>query len=1842
VALAQAPKGVLPLGADGKPLNLDFETGTLADWTATGDAFNDQPIKGEIDQNRVFGEGKRSRLQGEFWIGGYEKHRDKPTGTLTSVPFKVTHPFAAFRVGGGRYPETRVELVRKDSGKPFLTAHGEDLEDMLPIVVDLRLHVGHEIFIRIVDQHTGGWGHVNFDDFRFYDGKPFFERTGQPARQDNYEHAGLAPDAAAKAMTLPPGFRGIAFAGEPDVHQPIAQAIDDRGRLWIAEAYEYPIRAKGDKGRDRILIFEDTDNDGKFNKRTVFMEGLNLVSGMELGFGGVYIGAAPYLMFVPDKNGDDKPDGPPQILLDGWAYQDTHETLNSFIWGPDGWLYGCHGVFTHSRVGKPGVPLAKPVPPDEDKRVPINAGYWRYHPTKHVFEVFAHGTSNPWGLDFDEYGNAFATACVIPHLYHIIQGGRYERQAGEHFNKFTYDDIKTIADHRHYVGANPHGGNNRSDEAGGGHAHAACMIYQGGVWPKQYHGKVFMNNIHGQRINMDILVPQGSGFVGRHGPDFCLTNDRWSQIINLQYGPDGNVYMIDWYDANACHHGNVAGHDRTNGRIFKIVYEGAENPYAKRVVGLDLKKLSDLELATLALEKNEWYVRHAIRLLQERAASRAIDDRALLTIRHAAQHDADAGRRLRGHWALHAASKWDGPDFVGALKDANPALRAWGVRLVTEKLELDNQWQPPRDLWEMIATAAKDPSPVVRLQVAARAQRIRRDQHKLTTKDIEILTRHADDAKDQNLPFMYWYALEPLVAVDSQTGLRFAGASGIKTLLGNTVRRIVTGGEPQSLSTLIDFLAAQDSSERQLIVLSGMNTALQGRRKVEAPKSFAAVYAKLARSSDPKVQSQLRQLAVTFGDASVQDAMRGILADGKADAARRAEALSSLLKAKDQKLPDLLLMLLAESELRGPAVRALAAYDDPRTPTALLTLYSGKAGTIRPTPDEKRDILTTLSSRLLYAKSLLHAVADKTVPAGDLSADLVRQLRNFNDDDVNRLLNEHWGNVRDTAADKRESIVRYTKLLTSPPNRGLDISHGRAVFAKTCQQCHTLFGAGNKIGPDLTGSNRANLEYLLSNVLDPSAVMAKEYLPSLVRTVDGRQLTAIVKSEDANAITLQTEKELLVLPKEEIDERKLSDKSMMPDDLLKPLSDDDVRDLAAYLANPRQVPIAATPENVAGFFNGKDLTGWTYDPKLWSVENGEIVGRATSGLKHNDWIKSDMLLYDFHFKCQVKLVKNEGNSGIQFRSEVLPNGEVKGYQADIGVGWWGKLYEEHGRALLWDKSGEKFVKPGEWNTYEIIADGGRVRTLINGNVCVDIDDPKGARRGIIAFQLHSGGPTEVRYKDLAVNLEPRFPSLERPSDVANPKVGRNETRLTPEQERLLALSLRLKQVPLGSPEAVEIQRLLRENDDRVADALRTGVLAAPVAVSKADYPTSKPLPRNQKIRWKKTTLDQKFRSEGVCAGDFNNDKKLDIAAGNVWFEAPSWKMHHILENEETFNPKVYSKSFVNAAEDVNGDGWHDLVVVDFPGAPTWWFENPQKTGVPWKKHMILPVTNNESPHLIDLDGDKKLEVLCGWLPDNFMGYARRNSAPAERWALNPISTAKAPGTDKFWHGLGVGDVNNDGRNDVIITGGWWERPKDVSQTPWKFHKANFGKACSQMYAYDFDGDGDNDILSTSAHDFGIWWHEKVGPAVPAEKREDGVPRPESAKGVSTNDTRPSKTQTVPPETTWTTHTIDKSFSETHATVLADINGDGLADFVTGKRWWSHGGGGPGGNQPAVLYWFELTRNNGRPEWVRHEIDPEQSSGVGTAFEVADLNSDGLLDIVISNKKGSFYFEQVRE
>jgi hypothetical protein len=365
------------------------------------------------------------------------------------------------------------------------------------------------------------------------------------------------------------------------------------------------------------------------------------------------------------------------------------------------------------------------------------------------------------------------------------------------------------------------------------------------------------------------------------------------------------------------------------------------------------------------------------------------------------------------------------------------------------------------------------------------------------------------------------------------------------------------------------------------------------------------------------------------------------------------------------------------------------------------------------------------------------------------------------------------------------------------------------------------------------------------------------------------------------------------------------------------------------------------------------------------------------------------------------------------------------------------------------------------------------------------------------------------------------------------------------------------------------------------------------------------------ITFKKTVLDTKFRSEGVAIGDFNHDGKMDIAVSDAYYTAPDWKMHPINEQPREYEPIKYSNSFNNFAEDLNGDGWTDLIVVDFPGKETWWLENPKGQQRPWPRHVLTPVTNNESPQFRDVDGDGVRELIFGFStdpknvdgPEKQMGIARRGKDPLQPWTVQAISAKDVEGARKFSHGLGVGDIDGDGRRDVIVPHGWWESPAKQDASPWVFHPEKFGAAAADMYAFDIDGDGDNDVLSTAAHQLGMWWHEKTA---------DGYKQ----------------------------HEISTLFSQTHAVCLADINGDGLMDFVTGKRWWAHGPKGdvdPGA--PALLYWFELQRKEGKPVWIPHAIDND--SGVGTQFEVADINGDKLLDIAVANKKGIFYFEQQR-
>ncbi|MCE9564757.1 MAG: c-type cytochrome [Planctomycetes bacterium] len=957
--------------------------------------------------------------------------------------------------------------------------------------------------------------------------------------------APLPAEKAAKGAILHDGFRMEVFAAEPQVTQPISFTIDARGRIWVVEALNYG--AWQPTGKDRIVILEDTDGDGRADKRTVFYEGLNYATGIEVGFGGVWVMSPPNLYFIADANGDDKPDGDPEIVFDGFGYKESrHNLANGFTWGPDGWLYGGHGRTSPSEVGKPGTPA--------DKRIHCDGGVYRIHPTRRVFENFADGTTNPWGVDFDDYGQCFVSNCVNPHLFHMISGGHYEPWRNRPSSLYAYERIPTIADHLHYPGGDlrKNLGSNDTLALGGGHSHCGTLIYLGDSFPNSFRNTVFMCNVHGRRINNDILKPKGSGYTASHGKDFMIAADPWFMGVTLRTGPDGSVFVSDWSDTGECH---TYKPDRSTGRIYKISHSDTK-PKA-----VDLSKQTDAELVELHLHRNDWHVRNARRILQERSRDPkgSVEVRKQLT--DILDKNPDVTRRLRAMWTLHAIGGFDGTASLG---DREPHIRAWAVQMLCEV-----GTPSEKALAKFRELAKSDTSQLVRLALASALQRIPPEQRwNIATE----LVRHKEDAGDQNLPLMYWYGIEPLVPENPAKALELALTAEVPLVRQFVARRLAdhaaVQGEKGDLSPLVVALAKADAAVRQDL-LAGTREGLRGRKSLRMPDGWPAMYVKLRDSTDAATREHAISLAVVFGDPQALADLRKVALNATASTADRVSALETLIA---KRVPDLATVLhdqLTDKATRRTAIKGLAAYSHADTAKHILAVYSAL------TPDEKQDAVAALASRKEYASALLDAMEAKTIPRVDVSAFAARQIFSLGDAKVNARLKEVWGEIRDTNPKRAELMAKYKEMLTPAYLKTADVKNGRALFTKSCQQCHKLFGEGGTIGPDLSGSNRSDLEYILGNIIDPSAEVGRDYRMSVVRTLDDRVITGIIVERTAARVVVQTATDRVTLSPDDVDSVKDSPLSIMPEGQLDSLTKEQVRDLIGYLGSKTQVALPA-------------------------------------------------------------------------------------------------------------------------------------------------------------------------------------------------------------------------------------------------------------------------------------------------------------------------------------------------------------------------------------------------------------------------------------------------------------------------------------------------------------------------------------------------------------------------------------------------------------------------------------------------------------------------------------------
>lgn len=957
----------------------------------------------------------------------------------------------------------------------------------------------------------------------------------QVAQQEGRNAKFLSPAEAVKNMTMLEGFKVNAWASEPMMTQPMAFCWDDRGRLWIAENRDYESRGKGfsNAGDSRILILEDTNRDGVADSRKVFMEGIAFPSAIAVGFDGVFIGAPPNLLFVPDRNGDDKADEADiEVRLTGWGIRDRHETLNSLHWGPDGWLYGLQGFATPSKVRKPQgkgrlYKHKDPFPEDilQGPGVDINGGVWRYHPIKDRFEVVAHGFSNPWGIDYDAKGQIFISACVIPHLWHVVPGGIYHRQGGQHFNPYVYNDIKTIADHRHQS------------------AHGGARIYQSDAFPKAQQGRIFMANIHDHAVLSDVLLPKGSGFTAHHGQEVLVANNAQWVGFSLEQGPEGALYVLDWHDADIC--GQAVLNEKT-GRIFRIMPEKSLATNWKGRYS-DLSKMPDQHLVKLQTVQSDWHARRARVILQNRAAKGQLAASTHEQLRRIYQHHDNPDWRLRAMWALHVTGGFTNSSLVEALDDKDPYVRAWAIQLLCE-----DQAPGAEALSRFRRMARSDDSPVVRLYLASALQRVPTETR---WQIAAALTQHREDVADHNLPRMIWFGLEPLVAQDPVRALELAAQSQIPMIAQFVARRAVDAEELEPL-----IAAIGKDPENQLNLLEGMREGMEGRFDKTAPANWSAVYARL-NAKGGRVAQLAQDLAQQFGDTEAARKSLAVLGNQQAPLAQRRKALTLLAAQQRQELVKELPQLLDEANLRADAIRAVAGFDQEPLGKLLLARYDALSAA------DKLLVVQTLASRPKYGWLLTQALKDQVIPKKDVPPYVARQLLRV----VGSGFVEVWGPIEQAGPDGH-AYTRYRQLLTDKALKNANVVKGRAVFQRTCGSCHKMYGQGGNLGPDLTGSNRSNPDYLLFNVLDPSGEIQDDYKMVVVTTRDGRTYTGNVIAETARQLTLRVvDQDAVLINKSNIQSRELTPVSMMPPGLFNNLSEEEIIDLVAYFQTSGQV-----------------------------------------------------------------------------------------------------------------------------------------------------------------------------------------------------------------------------------------------------------------------------------------------------------------------------------------------------------------------------------------------------------------------------------------------------------------------------------------------------------------------------------------------------------------------------------------------------------------------------------------------------------------------------------------------
>ena len=936
------------------------------------------------------------------------------------------------------------------------------------------------------------------------------------------------------------------FAAEPLVRQPVTMTIDRRGRVWVIQYLQYPEPAglkkisgdrydrirydrvpepppHGPRGADRVTILEDTDRDGRADKARDFVSGLNLASGLAIGHGGVWVLQSPYLLFYPDHDQDDRPDGDPEVRLVGFGLDDAHSVANSLQWGPDGWLYGAHGSTVNANV----------------RGIRFQQGIWRYHPRDDRFELFSEGGGNTYGLDFDGVGNAIAgTNWGIPGL-HQMQGAYHVKIFGKHgalHNPHAFGYFPHMPHHGAAIGKLSVGG----------------VFYQAMQWPQRFHGKYLTANPLNHALYSIALRPRGSTFSTHFHERVMWSDDTWFQPVDLALDVDGSLLVADWYDGNINYqmtYRNRENFDSQRGRIYRIsARQGAKKNPALRGSGNTalVEKLRDVNIVR---------VRQALEDLSDRPDPLFVDE-----LKRRFTSSEDEREALHLLWALnHCVDLADDRELVASgLTHQAAAVRAWTVRLLGDQGRV-----APAILAQFIHLARTDSSLLVRTQLACTAKRLPGADCLAIVKDL----LHADNAHaDPYLPLLLWWAVESKSVTHGrmlQSWLRTPKFWQLRlvrdVIVPRLARRYAALGGDDGFGYCAQLLSLAPTATDVDRIIGGMEQQLQGLKQQQWPAALEQQIARLWEASDHPVPLVVFSLRMG-NSAAFQEALNRIVQQD-IPLADRQTLVQAVGAVRNPAALNSLMSLLASGEaeaLQAAALSAIAMYTGESPGRAILDRYASMNLALR---EKARQLLYRRAS---WSLSLLRDIDGGKMAAVGVPYQELPLLLQHNVPEIRDLVEKHWGKFRlETPESKRLRMLELGKIVLSGAG---DHSKGKQLFDKTCGKCHRLHGAGEVIGPDLTPYPRHELAYLLLHTVDPNAVIRPAYQTVIVVTIDGNVLTGRIVEQSEKTITvLDAKNNRSVIARDSIEKLQDGPQSLMPEKQFAEMKPAEIRDLFAFL-----------------------------------------------------------------------------------------------------------------------------------------------------------------------------------------------------------------------------------------------------------------------------------------------------------------------------------------------------------------------------------------------------------------------------------------------------------------------------------------------------------------------------------------------------------------------------------------------------------------------------------------------------------------------------------------------------